>query len=148
MTVEGLPQLQSRLSRLKPDHGLMGRLGLSAIREQKILVPRKTGNLGRSIHVGTITPNSVTTVAGAGYAAYVEFGTKAHEIVPKRAKALRFAVGANKRLSGAPRSGAPVVFARKVNHPGTKPHPFMVPGAKLAVAGAGLRDLIIKAWNG
>lgn len=148
MNVEGIPQLQARLSRLHPDPRLMERLGLSAIREQKLLVPRKTGNLGRSIHIGTVTATAADTLAGAGYAAYVEFGTKAHDIVPRRAKALRFAVGAGRRLSGSPRSGAPVIFAKKVHHPGTRPRPFMVPGARAALSAVGLRDTIVSLWNG
>lgn len=148
MTVRGIPELQTRLSRLKPDPEFMRRLGLSAIREQKILVPRKTGTLGRSIHIGTVNATHVDTIAGASYAAYVELGTKPHEIVPRRAKALRFAVGAGRRLSGSPRSGAPVVFAKRVKHPGTKPHSFMVAGAKAALLAVGLRDTIIKLWNG
>lgn len=41
-------------------------------------------------------------------------GTKPHRIEPKRAKALRFRG-----------SGGNFVFARGVNHPGTKPHPWI-----------------------
>lgn len=47
---------------------------------------------------------------------FLEYGTRAHKIRPKRAKALRF----------TGRSGQPV-FAREVNHPGTKADPFMGP---------------------
>ena len=148
VSIKGIPELQTRLSRLKPSPELMRELGLSAIREQKQLVPRKTGNLGRSIGLGSITPTAVVTRATAAYAAFVEFGTKAHTIVPRVRKALRFAPGGSGRLSGAPRSGGPVVFARRVRHPGTKPHPFMVPGARAAVAGIGLKDTIVRLWNG
>jgi len=148
VTIRGIPELQTRLERIKPDRDFMRNLGLSAIREQKLLVPRKTGNLGRSIGLGSISPTAVQTVAGAAYAVFVEFGTKAHTIVPRTKKALRFALGANARLSGAPRKGAPVVFAKRVRHPGTRPKPFMVPGAQAAVAGAGFKDTIIKLWNG
>lgn len=148
MTIRGIPELQTRLSRIKPSPELMRTLGLSAIREQKLLVPRKTGNLGRSIGLGSISPTAVVTKATAVYAAFVEFGTKAHDIVPRVKKALRFAPGGSGRLSGAPRSGGPVVFAKRVHHPGTKAQPFMVPGARKAVEGAGFRDTIIKLWNG
>lgn len=148
MTVRGIPELQTRLSRLKPSPVLMRNIGLSAIREQKLLVPRKTGNLGRSIGLGSITPTTVVTKAGAAYAVFVELGTRAHDILPRVRKALRFAPRGTGRLSGAPRAGGPVVFARRVRHPGTRPRPFMVPGAKRAVEGAGFRDTIIKLWNG
>ena len=128
---------------------MMEQLGLSAIREQKLLVPRKTGNLGRSIGLGSITSTSVITQAGANYAVFVELGTRPHDIVPKRAKALRWAAGGTARLSGAPRSGGPVQFAKRVHHPGTRAQPFMVPGAKRAIAAVGgLKDIVVKLWNG
>ena len=50
MAVKGVPQLRSRIKAITPDRDLMRALALSAVREQKLLVPRKTGNLGRSIH--------------------------------------------------------------------------------------------------
>jgi len=148
VTVKGIPELHTRLERIKPSPELMRTLGLSAIREQKLLVPRKTGNLGRSIGLGSISPTAVVTRATAVYAAFVEFGTRAHEIVPRARKALRFAPSGSGRLSGAPRSGGPVVFAKRVRHPGTRPKPFMVPGAHKAVEGAGFKDTIIRLWNG
>lgn len=148
MTIRGIPELQTRLNRIKPSPTLMKTLGLSAIREQKLLVPRKTGNLGRSIGLGSITPTAVVTRATAAYAAFVEFGTRAHDIVPRVRKALRFAPGGSGRLSGSPRSGGPVVFAKRVHHPGTRAHPFMAPGARKAIAGSGLKDVVIKLWNG
>jgi hypothetical protein len=44
---------------------------------------------------------------------YIINGTRPHQIRPVRAKALRFTVGGR------------VVFARLVNHPGTKPDDFL-----------------------
>jgi len=46
------------------------------------------------------------------YAGFIEYGTRAHVIRPRRKKFLRFRVGGR------------VVFARKVNHPGTRPYKF------------------------
>lgn len=43
----------------------------------------------------------------------VNDGTRPHIIRPRRARALRFTVNGR------------VVFARVVNHPGTKPRPFL-----------------------
>lgn len=146
-TVKGIPELRTRLEAIKPDRDFLRNLGLSAIREQKLLVPRRTGNLGRSIGLGSLTPTFVETVATAGYAAFVEFGTKAHDIVPRAKKALRFAVGGNARLSGSPRTGAPVVFAKRVRHPGTRAQPYMLPGAKRAIEAGGLKDYVIARWN-
>src|SRR5439155_23222492 len=123
-------------------------LGLRAVREQKLLVHRKTGNLGRSIHLGAVTAISVTTIAGARYARPVEFGARPHEITPKVAKALRWAASpSGRRLSGAPRVGAAVIFAKRVHHPGSKPYPFMVPGAWKVIEKGGLKDVVIDTWN-
>ncbi len=144
-TIKGIPQLKARLDAITPNPDLMRKLALQAVAEQKRLVPRKTGNLGRSIGIGRVTPTSAETVAGASYAAAVEFGTRPHIIVPRNRKALRFAAG-SRRLSGSPRSGGAVVFAKRVRHPGTRKQPFMVPGAQKALKDLGV-DAIVKAWN-
>lgn len=144
--IKGMPQLRARLAALKPNPQMMRDLALQAVAEQKRLVPRKTGNLGRSINVGRVTPKSAETIARAAYAAHVEFGTRAHTIVPRRAKALRFAPAGSGRLSGTPRSGGSVVFARRVRHPGTRPQPFMLPGAVAALRSLGI-EAIVKRWN-
>lgn len=146
VTVKGLPQLRSRFEAIKPNPNLMRNLALSAIREQKLLVPRKTGNLGRSIGLGQVTSRTAETIATANYAVFVELGTRAHDIVPRVKKALRFAVGGNARLTGTPRTGGQVVFAKRVRHPGTKAQPFMVPGARKAIDEFGAED-IVRAWN-
>jgi hypothetical protein len=48
------------------------------------------------------------------HAPFVEYGTKPHVILPRNAKFLRFVV-----------RGGGVVFARKVNHPGTRGFRFL-----------------------
>jgi hypothetical protein len=144
--IDGIPQLRARLKAMRPDRELMAKLALTAIREQKILVPRKTGNLGRSIRLGAITPTMAETVATASYAAYVERGTRPHEIRPRNRKALRWAAG-SARLSGTPRSGGQVRFAKRVQHPGTKAKPFMLPGAQKALRDVGLKNIVVEAWN-
>ena len=145
-SISGIPQLRARIEAIKPNAKLLRTIALSAVREQKILAPRKTGNLGRTIHLGAVTPTRAETIASASYAAFVERGTSAHEIRPRNRKALRWAAG-NARLSGSPRSGGRVRFAKRVQHPGTRAQPFMVPGAKKAVEGAGLKATVVSAWN-
>ena len=146
--VEGSRELEARLRAVqRTPKQMLGRLGLRAVREQKRLVPRKTGNLGRTIHLGSVTTTSATTVAGARYAAAVEYGTKPHEIRPRRAKALRFpAKGSPTTLGGRVKKGGAFAFAKVVRHPGTKPQPFMVPGAEAAIRTEGV-DVIVTAWN-
>lgn len=145
--IKGMRQLLARMEAIKPNRRFMERLALSAVREQKILVPRKTGNLGRSITLGSVTPTRAETVARANYAAYVERGTPPHIIRPKNKKVLAWAADGSARLSGAVRTGGKVRFAKRVRHPGTKAKPFMVPGAKKAVEGAGLKTVVVTAWN-
>jgi hypothetical protein len=146
--MKGLPQLLSRFNAIKPNERLMRDLALSAVREQKIEVPRRTGNLGRSIRIGSVSPKEAQTIATASYALYVHEGTKAHDIRPKNRKALRFpADGGSSTLSGRVRSGGKVRFAKRVRHPGTKANPFMLRGAKKAVEGLGFASYVIERWN-
>lgn len=154
LTVKGIPQLRKRLEAVKASpRPLLGKIQLDAERYAKQLVPRKTSNLGRSITRGELTDSYTIVRARAGYAAYVELGTRPHVIRPKRGGFLRFpAKGAAKRLSGAPtrgavRAGGAYVFARKVNHPGTKPQPFLVPGARRSIEENTGREVIISRWN-
>lgn len=48
-----------------------------------------------------------------GYAIYMHRGTRPHVILPRQAKALRFVVNGR------------IVYAAKVNHPGTRPRPYL-----------------------
>lgn len=150
-STSGFPELERRLAALASANlgkGVISRLGLSTVREAKLLVHRKTGNLGRSIHVSAQTETSVTVTASVRYASFLEYGTRPHEITANARKALRFAASAGgQRLSGAPRKGAAVVFAKRVHHPGTPPYPFLGPGAKKAVDTAGLAEAVVRIWN-
>ena len=147
-SISGIPQLRARIEAIKPNEKLLRTIALSAVREQKLLVPRKTGNLGRTIHLGRVTAQVAETIASASYAAYVERGTRPHVIRPRNRKALRFPADAGSaRLSGSPRTGGRVRFAKRVQHPGTKAKPYMLPGARRAIEGAGLRATLVAAWN-
>lgn len=73
----------------------------------------RTGHLEQSISWRPL-PNGAEVYAQAGYAGYVERGTKPHVIRPRPGReALRF--------KGA---GGGFVIRRSVRHPGSKPHPF------------------------
>jgi len=73
-----------------------------------------TGQLQQSINWLPAGNGSAEVFAQAEYAGWVEFGTDAHVIRPKDRKALRFPVA----------GGAGFGFAKIINHPGSKPHPF------------------------
>ena len=90
----------------------------------KRYAPRQTGELANSIEA-QVGPKVGRVVATAPHAAFVEFGTWSHnmlepkagtyEIRPVRASALRFEVEGD------------VVFAQKVEHPGVRAQPFLMP---------------------
>ena len=147
--LKGYEELQTRFRALSSgSSSFMRLLGLAAVREQKLLVRRKTGTTGRSIRLGPVT--ATTAVTQVGFAgAFLEFGTRAHEITPRARKALRWAASSSRgfRLSGAPRKNSVVTwaFAKRVHHPGTRPQPFMLPGARKAVGMT--TDLVVERWN-
>ena len=149
VTVTGTRQLEARLRAVeKVPAVLLRTVALRAVREQKRLVPRKTGNLGRSILLGRVTSTTAITQATANYAAAVEYGTRPHVIKPRKAKALRSpAAGSATTLGGRLKAGGSYAFAKVVHHPGTKAQPFMLPGAKKAISETVGADAIITAWN-
>ena len=68
-----------------------------------------TGPEGPSVLVGSAHPRSRMH----------HDGTRPHVIVPRKGRVLRFKT-----------SDGRVVYARKVNHPGTRPNPFLIDAAK------------------
>lgn len=97
----------------------------------KANAPVKTGTLRRSI-TSTVRGGAGSVVGTVGtnvpYAKAVHDGSRAHVIVPVRAKALFW-----------PGAAHPV---RRVNHPGTRPNPFL----KNALAQR--RGAILALWRG
>lgn len=83
----------------------------------KVLAPVDTGRLRASIRIESRRSLGFRTIYTVGsdveYAAFVNDGTRPHVIRPRRAQVLRFNVGGQ------------VVFARVVNHPGTRARPFL-----------------------
>jgi len=73
-----------------------------------------TGRLRSSVVRQATGEYQRTTGTNVEYAAGVEFGTRAHVIRPKNAKALK----------------TPFGFFKKVNHPGSRPKPFLFPAAE------------------
>lgn len=73
---------------------------------------RMQSDFGRYLEGGAGV--NVASTNARGYAQYVSSGTRPHVILPKRGKALRFVVAGR------------TVFARRVNHPGTRANPYLV----------------------
>ena len=86
------PRLKA-LSDRDMGRSILGRVAVLAVKEAHALVPVKTGNLRRTIRVGQITSTSARILAGGqrevGYAAAVEFGTKAACHRPAQGKGAR-----------------------------------------------------------
>lgn len=105
------------------------------VRTARDAAPRKSRFLVRSIEgvvEGFGTDNVAIRVGSvARYAPHVEFGTKPHPIVPRSRKSLfwvRYAGGAQvNRIRGKEATETVFTFARSVNHPGTRPQPFLNP---------------------
>ena len=76
----------------------------------KGIVPWRTGFLAQTFQA-QLSSGMLRWFPTASYAPYVEFGTKPHTILPVNKKALYW-----------PGADHPVA---SVNHPGTKPNPFM-----------------------
>lgn len=108
---------------------VLEQIGNEIAAEAQDIVPVRTGNLKNSIAV-VAGHNQVYVgpdVSKAPYASYVEYGTREHEIKPTKARVLAF------RVRGQ------LVYARKVQHPGTKPHPYMRPAVQHWVGRLGER---------
>ena len=88
----------------------------------------RTGKLRGSLEVVDTGTYSKRLIARAEHGVYVNEGTRPHEIVPRKGKMLRFVVAGS------------VVFAKKVNHPGTAKRPFM---DNAAAAGSQAMRLVI-----
>lgn len=74
----------------------------------------KTGGLAKSITYKIDSSGyRVNINVGKAHGVFIEGGTKAHIIKPKRARALRFMLNGN------------VIYSKKVKHPGTKAKPFL-----------------------
>jgi hypothetical protein len=93
-----------------------GRLGPDIARDARRYCPEKTGALAESIEHHLEGVDLVVSATGSDertYAAYVELGTRPHEIRPNGKQALHW-----------PGAAHPVAV---VHHPGTRPQPFLRP---------------------
>lgn len=100
------------------------------VNRAKILAPVDTGRLRASIRVESrrlFTLRSVYTIGSdVSYAPYVHDGTRPHVIRPKSpGGTLRF------------RMGGRVVYAKVVNHPGTRARPFLDDAVRQIAGGKG-----------
>lgn len=123
MNVQPLRDVAGRFAQHTPEQTGVFRAGVKAIaqdvvEEMRHLVPHKYSNTGRTakeIRSRTTQDSGryVRVAISVGQTGqYLIEGTRPHMIFPRRARALRFAVGGQ------------TVFARYVHHPGTAPVPI------------------------
>lgn len=74
-------------------------------------------------------------VYGAFWWVFVDRGTKAHDILPRRAKVLRWDRGGR------------TVFAKRVHQRGLRRRPFITRNAQAAFASSKLSEQVVKLWN-
>jgi hypothetical protein len=91
--------------------------GYNLVRQE---APMRSGELRRSVQQRSAGLEGEVTI-GAPYAVFVASGTQPHVIRPVRAHALRFEVEGD------------VVFATRVQHPGTQSNPFVQRAAQRLV---------------
>lgn len=107
-----------------PGRDFERRMRTLAFRQQQA-APKRTGRLAGKIEPKRMQSDFGRYLEGAcgvqpglngqrGYALYQAQGTRPHVITAKRARALRFVVAGR------------VVYARRVQHPGTRPNPFLI----------------------
>lgn len=103
--------LQRKLSAALQEAALFGE------RQVVGFTPVKTGALRASVKASRMGPLGWKIASPLAYAAAVELGSRPH-VIRARGGLLRFTVGGN------------VVYARQVNHPGTKPKRMFARGAE------------------
>ena len=167
-----MDSLFKRLTAIGDTLALMKYLQASTIEEAKANTApnRKTGHLQRSIVRGQVNATSATVKVNVPYAASLEYGARPHRI-PKSGNTLLAwpATAAGRKLSGkgtaaakrgslglGGKGGIKLVgvgansgtyrYAMHVNHPGNKPYPYLIPGAKRAIEKS--HEIVVKEWNG
>ena len=126
--IEGLEQVLASMNYQEivagPLHDFLLRSGLTVEAESKQLAPVDTGRLRASIKT-EVEPLKATIAPTVHYGAAVEFGSRPH--MPPVAALQPWA----RRHGGG--SGLPWALAIWISKHGTKPHPYMVPGADAAL---------------
>lgn len=135
MALKGSRELRRRLKAIRTVFKPVGKtwaektVHLAASR-----VEVKTGKTRASIRVKNASMRKAAVEAKGG-ARFLEAGTKAHIIRPKRFRALKW------NASGQP------MFAKKVNHPATKAKPFLRRSGRDVLEQSDMLQELLKLWN-
>lgn len=101
----------------------MFRIAVKLQNELKLKCPVDTGRARNSIKVRPIKDNEGLSIFVVDYVKFVEFGSNPHVIRPKNKKALKF------------KGDQSDVITKLVNHPGTRPNPFIRTAIKTKLPG-------------
>ncbi len=135
MSLKGGPELRARLRAIKLAFKPIGRAWAEEdVRQNRARVPRRTGYTAASFRVRNATQRKAVVV-GSYVANFIDAGTKAHDIVPRKGRSLKFE--ANGRT----------IFSKKVHHPRTGAQPFKRAAALEALRKNPLAAELIKQWN-
>ena len=135
MSLRGAPELRRRLRAIKTVFKPVGRQWTDeTTRLARSRVRVVTGKTRASIRRKNASMTKAAVVATGG-ARFLEAGTKAHTIVPKKMTALKF------NASGQPR------FAKKVKHPATRPQPFLRRSGRDALEKIDMLKDLVDLWN-
>ena len=134
--MKGSPELKARLRAIKLSFKPIGKgWATETAAYAQTHVPKKTGRLSRSIRVRNASQRKATVV-GHYSANFVDAGTKAHDIVPKKSRAITFKGSAGR-----------TIFSKKVHHPRTRAQPFKRKAALEGLRKNPMALEVIKAWN-
>ena len=135
MSLKGGPELRARLKAIKLAFKPIGKAWAeTTVSEMRPKVPVQTGKGQRSIRVRNVTQKRAT-VSSIYYMAILDKGSKAHTIVPRKAKTLRFEVGGR------------TVFARRVNLRARSGMHFAMRAARESLRRHPMAVSLINEWN-
>jgi hypothetical protein len=135
VSLQGGPQLRARLKALKLAFKPVGKAWAeTTIAVMRPQAPHRTGRGAASLRVKNATQKRAT-VSAIYYMAILDKGSKAHTIVPRKAKTLRFEVGGK------------AVFARRVNIRARQGTHFAIRAAKEALRRNPMAESLIAEWN-
>ncbi len=134
-SLKGSAELKARLRAIQTSFKPIGKRWADTSADVgKGMVPVRTGRLQGSIKRKNATLKRATVYAH--YTAFfVDAGTKRHDIVPKKGSRLVF------------QSQGRTVFAKKVDHPATRPQPFRKRMAEEGLRRTPMAEEMIKLWN-
>lgn len=135
MKLQGYDQLRHRLQAMGDAPRGYGRdWGSAYVQVARPQIPVRTGKTRATVAVAQATDHGAE-VTGSAVALMIDTGTRSHSIAPKQAGTLAW------RKSGQ------TIFARKVDHPGTRARPWRNRALEEATRRVSLVGRVVDAWN-